>query len=94
MDEEIVIYATKYLGKLAKLVQDTDKRVLANYILMRFIRHRINNLDKRYTSQPSGSVFNTFRFLLLWPLLVLHCKACRCDCSSVGYVGYAVFSTM
>jgi len=48
MDEEIVIYATKYLGKLAKLVQDTDKRVLANYILMRFIRHRINNLDKRY----------------------------------------------
>ncbi len=66
MDEEIVIYATKYLGKLAKLVQDTDKRVLANYILMRFIRHRINNLDKRYTSQPSGSVFNTFRFLWLF----------------------------
>ena len=48
MDEEIVIYATKYLGKLAKLVQETDKRVLSNYILMRFIRHRINNLDKRW----------------------------------------------
>jgi hypothetical protein len=47
MEEEIVIYATKYLAKLAKLVHETDKRVLANYILMRFIRHRINNLDKR-----------------------------------------------
>ena len=31
-----------------ELIDDTDKRVLANYILMRFIRHRINNLDKRF----------------------------------------------
>ena len=47
-DEEIVIYASKYFQKLTKIVRDTDKRVLANYILMRFIRHRINNLDKRF----------------------------------------------
>ena len=46
-DEEVVIYASKYFKKLTKIVEETDKRVLANYILMRFIRHRINNLDKR-----------------------------------------------
>jgi len=47
-DEEVVIYASKYFKKLTKIVEETDKRVLANYILMRFIRHRINNLDKRF----------------------------------------------
>lgn len=47
-EEEVVIYASKYFKKLTKIVEETDKRVLANYILMRFIRHRINNLDKRF----------------------------------------------
>ena len=47
-EEEVVIYASKYFKKLTQLIDDTDKRVLANYILMRFIRHRINNLDKRF----------------------------------------------
>ena len=46
-DDNIVIYASKYFKKLTKLLETTEKRVLANYILMRFIRHRINNLDKR-----------------------------------------------
>ena len=46
-DQNIVIYASKYFTKLTQIIKSTDKRVLANYILMRFIRHRINNLDKR-----------------------------------------------
>jgi len=46
--DNIVIYASKYFKKLTKLLETTKKRVLANYILMRFIRHRINNLDKRF----------------------------------------------
>ena len=45
--QNIVIYASKYFKKLTEIIQTTNKRVLANYILMRFIRHRINNLDKR-----------------------------------------------
>ena len=45
--QNIVIYASKYFKKLTEIIQTTSKRVLANYILMRFIRHRINNLDKR-----------------------------------------------
>ena len=52
-DEEVVIYASKYFKKLTKIVEETDKRVLANYILMRFIRHRINNLDKRFAGIPN-----------------------------------------
>ena len=47
-EEEVVIYASKYFKKLTQIIDITDKRVLANYILMRFIRHRINNLDKRF----------------------------------------------
>ena len=46
-ENDIVIYASKYFKKLTQIIKTTEKRVLANYILMRFIRHRINNLDKR-----------------------------------------------
>ena len=61
-NDNIVIYASKYFKKLTKLLETTKKRVLANYILMRFIRHRINNLDKRY------KVFSILNPLLLWDL--------------------------
>jgi len=47
-EDKIVIYATKYFNKLSELLTKTESRILANYILMRFIRHRINNLDKRF----------------------------------------------
>merc|ERR1719348_1780986 len=46
--EEVVVYAAKYFVKLAEIISETPPRVLSNYILMRFIRHRINNLDKRF----------------------------------------------
>ena len=46
-ENDIVIYASKYFKKLTQIIKTTERRVLANYILMRFIRHRINNLDKR-----------------------------------------------
>ena len=49
-ENDIVIYASKYFKKLTEILKTTEKRVLANYILMRFIRHRINNLDKRLAS--------------------------------------------
>jgi len=48
LKDDVVIYASKYLRKLTAIVNTMDKRILANYILMRFIRHRINNLDKRF----------------------------------------------
>ncbi|TRY79276.1 hypothetical protein TCAL_06071 [Tigriopus californicus] len=46
--EEVVVYAIPYFQKLTKLVKETEKRVIANYVLWRFIRHRVNNLDDRF----------------------------------------------
>merc|ERR1719367_2433263 len=46
--ESVVIYALPYYQKLTNLLKGTKKRVLANYILWRFIRHRLNNLDARF----------------------------------------------
>ena len=39
--EDVVIYALPFYQKLVSLVEQTDRRVLSNYILWRFIRHRI-----------------------------------------------------
>eukprot|EP00095_Tigriopus_kingsejongensis_P001687 maker-scaffold1658_size31987-snap-gene-0.9 protein:Tk01687 transcript:maker-scaffold1658_size31987-snap-gene-0.9-mRNA-1 annotation:"endothelin-converting enzyme 1" len=46
--EEVVIYSLPYFQKLTKLIQDSDPRTVANYVLWRFIRHRVNNLDDRF----------------------------------------------
>ena len=35
--EKVVIYAMEYFRKLTKIVHKTSKRIVANYILMRFI---------------------------------------------------------
>ena len=61
-EDEVVIYASKYFRKLTALVGETPPRVLANYIFMRFIRHRINNLDKRCSAFLSFFLFNFPRF--------------------------------
>ncbi|XP_065371462.1 neprilysin-4 [Calliphora vicina] len=46
--EEIVIYATDYMEELVNLLSDTDSKTIANYLLWRFVRHRINNVDDRF----------------------------------------------
>ena len=38
--EEVVIYALPYYKKLLSLLERTDGRTIANYVLWRFIRHR------------------------------------------------------
>ena len=45
--EEVVIYALPYYKRLMTLLAKTDDRTIANYVLWRFIRHRLNNLDSR-----------------------------------------------
>ena len=47
-DEQVVMYALPYFKRLTSLIDMTDKRIVANYIIWRFIRHRINNLDRRF----------------------------------------------
>ena len=46
--ESVVMFALPYFKRLTSLIEMTDKRIVANYILWRFVRHRINNLDQRY----------------------------------------------
>ena len=46
--EEVVIYALTYYQKLVTLLDSTPSRVISNYVLWRFIRHRLNNLDSRF----------------------------------------------
>lgn len=46
--ETLVIFAIEYMEKLVELVEKTESEVIANYLLWRFVRHRINNLDDRF----------------------------------------------
>ncbi|XP_073816648.1 M13 family metallopeptidase neprilysin 4 isoform X2 [Musca autumnalis] len=46
--EEVVIYATEYMQELVNLLDRTDAQTIANYLLWRFVRHRINNVDDRF----------------------------------------------
>lgn len=46
--EPVVIFATRYMQDLVQLLGDTPSRTIANYLLWRFVRHRVNNLDDRF----------------------------------------------
>ncbi|XP_058467628.1 neprilysin-4 [Malaya genurostris] len=46
--EFVVMFALNYMKDLVELIDQTEPRTLANYILWRFVRHRINNLDDRF----------------------------------------------
>lgn len=44
----IVCYCMGYLQELINLLSKTPSRTIANYLLWRFVRHRVNNLDQRF----------------------------------------------
>ncbi|CAG9829204.1 unnamed protein product [Diabrotica balteata] len=44
----VACYCAKYLMELIYLLSNTEPRVLQNYVLWRFVRHRTNNLDQRF----------------------------------------------
>ncbi|XP_011703702.1 PREDICTED: endothelin-converting enzyme 1-like isoform X2 [Wasmannia auropunctata] len=46
--EPIVIFALQYIQDLVVLLSKTQPRTVANYLLWRFVRHRVNNLDDRF----------------------------------------------
>ncbi|KAF7273625.1 hypothetical protein GWI33_013669 [Rhynchophorus ferrugineus] len=48
LDTPVAVYCVKYLLELVPLLSNTDRRTLQNYIIWRFIRHRLNNLDSRF----------------------------------------------
>ncbi|XP_052903558.1 neprilysin-4 [Anopheles moucheti] len=44
----VVMFAMGYMRELVELIGQTEPRIVANYLLWRFVRHRINNLDDRF----------------------------------------------
>ncbi|XP_032663308.1 neprilysin-4-like isoform X6 [Odontomachus brunneus] len=46
--EPVVIFALQYIQDLVVLLSKTQPRTVANYLLWRFVRHRVNNLDDRF----------------------------------------------
>lgn len=47
-DEKVIMFAKTYMKNLVELIAETEPAVVANYLLWRFVRHRINNLDNRF----------------------------------------------
>ncbi|KZC14076.1 Endothelin-converting enzyme 1 [Dufourea novaeangliae] len=48
ISEPVVVYALQYIQELVNLLSKTSPRTIANYLLWRFVRHRVNNLDDRF----------------------------------------------
>ncbi|CAH0723238.1 unnamed protein product, partial [Brenthis ino] len=49
-EETVVLFALNYIRHLVQLIEKTDPDTLSNYLLWRFVRHRVNNLDDRFQS--------------------------------------------
>jgi neprilysin len=47
-NEKVIMFAKKYMQQLVKLIAKTEPATVANYILWRFARNRVNNLDNRF----------------------------------------------
>lgn len=47
-EEKIIMFAKSYMKDLVKLIKSSEPSTVANYLLWRFVRHRINNLDNRF----------------------------------------------
>ncbi|KAJ8683045.1 hypothetical protein QAD02_018837 [Eretmocerus hayati] len=58
--EPVVVFATRYLQNMVDLVNRTPRRVVSNYLLWRFVRHRINNLDDRFQDAKQTFYYELF----------------------------------
>ncbi|XP_053607755.1 neprilysin-4-like isoform X2 [Plodia interpunctella] len=59
-DETIVLFALNYVRHLVQLIKQTEPNILSNYLLWRFVRHRVNNLDDRFQSAKQQFYFILF----------------------------------
>lgn len=58
--EKVVMFALSYMQSIVKLIDKTEKRTVANYLLWRFVRHRVNNLDDRFLDAKQRFYFVLF----------------------------------
>lgn len=47
-EENVVVFALKYFKDLVKLIKTSSHRTVANYLMWRFMRHRVNYLGKEF----------------------------------------------
>lgn len=47
-DDAVVLYCMQYIRSMIELISHTNVRTTTNYLLWRFMRHRVNNLDDRF----------------------------------------------
>ncbi|CAH0397785.1 unnamed protein product [Chilo suppressalis] len=59
-DETVVLFALSYVRHLVQLIKHTPPHILSNYLLWRFVRHRVNNLDDRFQSAKQQFYFILF----------------------------------
>ncbi|XP_026752063.2 neprilysin-4-like isoform X2 [Galleria mellonella] len=60
LDETVVLFALNYVRHLVQLIKETESSTLSNYLLWRFVRHRVNNLDDRFQSAKQHFYFILF----------------------------------
>lgn len=58
--EKLVMFALNFMQDLVKLINKTEKHTVANYLLWRFVRHRVNNLDDRFLNAKQRFYFVLF----------------------------------
>lgn len=58
--EKVVMFALSFMQDLVKLIDKTEQRTVANYLLWRFVRHRVNNLDDRFIQAKQRFYFVLF----------------------------------
>lgn len=62
--EVVVMFALNFMQDLVQLINTTDRRTLANYMLWKFVRYRINSLDDRFQEAKQVTHTTTSAFLL------------------------------
>lgn len=73
--EIVVMYAIEYMKSLVELIDKTPPKTVANYLLWRFVRHRVNNLDDRFQEAKQRFFFVLFgreQSPLRWKTCVSH----------------------
>ncbi|CAN7986986.1 unnamed protein product, partial [Ixodes hexagonus] len=72
--EEIVLFAPTYIKQMSELLQTIPKRVIANYILWRFVSNRVGSLDKRFLDKQQeyfGAIYGTQTTAARWKTCTL-----------------------
>lgn len=58
--EVVVMFAMEYMKQLVTLLGKTDAKTISNYLMWRFVRHRVNNLDDRFQDAKQKFYFVLF----------------------------------